>query len=108
MIQRITGREDAQQLSAGDLVELANLIAYRDAASIAWVPVSERMPAPNESQSDYFWCWGPKHDMPELLEVYGYESWELPGTGFCSSCGVATHGSITHWKPAIPPEPPTR
>ena len=27
MIQRITGREDAQQLSAGDLVELANLMA---------------------------------------------------------------------------------
>ena len=32
MIERITGMEQAQQLSAGAVVELANLIAARDAA----------------------------------------------------------------------------
>lgn len=31
MIQRITGGEDSQQLSAGNIVELANLIAERNA-----------------------------------------------------------------------------
>lgn len=30
MIERITGMEEAQQLSAGDVVELANLIAKHD------------------------------------------------------------------------------
>lgn len=74
-----------------------------------WIPVSERMPAPSESQSGYFWCWGPEYNTPELLEVYGYESWELPGTGFCNSAGTATSGNVTHWQPANPPDtPPSR
>lgn len=75
--------------------------------SNTWVTVEDRMPAPDESVSGHFWCWGPDYDMPELFEVYGYESLELPGTGFCNSGGTATLGSITHWKPAVPPKAPT-
>lgn len=106
--------DDREPLELAAKAAAAEEAAWRTAvkaehAVCTWVPVSERMPAPNESQSGYFWCWGPEYDTPELLEVYGYESWELPGTGFCNSAGTATSGNVTHWQPANPPDiPPTR
>ena len=114
------GVEDAQNFSAGELVELANLISERDHLAKqsyatpakarltdslgAWVRCDDRLPMPNESSSGYFWGWSEKRpaDPPELLE-----SWERDGVpmGFChEACGIVS--GISHWMPAAPPEAP--
>lgn len=71
----------------------------------SWVSVADRMPAPCESTSGYFWCWSPEDKEPGLLEVFGYVDWNAPGTGFCHEASGTVSG-ITHWMPANPPKAP--
>jgi hypothetical protein len=59
---------------------------------------------PHDSPSGYFWGWDAStpHEPPSLLEAWTRDGVPM---GFChEAAGVVT--GISHWMPALPPEPP--
>jgi hypothetical protein len=98
------GTERADIIAAYEAGAAAEREAIEQALGTStWIQCTSKMPAPTDSGSGYFWCYD-GHSV-ELLEAYGYESDELPATGFCHEASGIVRG-VTHWMPAHPPVRP--
>lgn len=69
-----------------------------------WVRVDDRLPKEEESPSGYFWVWDENDpdEAPTLVEAWASDGVPM---GFCHEAGGVVH-DVTHWQPAIQPEPP--
>ena len=97
MIERITGMEEAQQLTAGDVVELANLIADR---GCVWQPIET---APRDG-GEVLVCRTYAHNRPEYaVAVWNGEEWrDMGDIGWAGMHGDEGN-QPTHWMPLPPP-----
>lgn len=101
MIERITGMEEAQQLTAGDVVELANLIADR---GCVWQPIET---APRDG-TEVLVCRVYEDGKAEYAVAHNYDDgngWRDMGDLGWAGMTHEEDNQPTHWMPL--PTPPS-